>query len=49
MINYRASYVQETAAMIDGLLEAGIEPDEIAFFTQNDSFGDAAITAPFVR
>ncbi len=49
VINYRASYVQETAAMIDGLLEAGIEPDEIAFFTQNDSFGDAAITAPFVR
>lgn len=41
VINYRASYVQETAAMIDGLLEAGIEPDEIAFFTQNDSFGDA--------
>ena len=41
VINYRTSYVQETAAMIDGLLEAGIEPDEIAFFTQNDSFGDA--------
>lgn len=41
VINYRASYVQETAAMIDGLLAAGIEPEEIAFFTQNDSFGDA--------
>lgn len=41
VINYRASYVQETAAMVDGLLEAGIQPDEIAFFTQNDSFGDA--------
>ncbi|MDP3536592.1 ABC transporter substrate-binding protein [Halomonas sp. M1] len=41
VINFRASYLQETAAMIDGLLEAGIRPEEIAFFTQNDSFGDA--------
>ena len=41
VINYRASYVQETAAMVDGLLSAGIQPEEIAFFTQNDSFGDA--------
>ncbi|CDG54217.1 Leu/Ile/Val-binding protein-like protein 2 [Halomonas sp. A3H3] len=41
VINYRASYVQETAAMVDGLLEAGVLPEEIAFFTQNDSFGDA--------
>lgn len=41
VINYRASYVQETAAMVNGLLEAGVLPAEIAFFTQNDSFGDA--------
>lgn len=41
VINYRASYVQETAAMVEGLLEAGIAPEEIAFFTQNDGFGDA--------
>lgn len=41
IVNYRASYAEEAAAMIDGLLEAGIEPWEIAFFTQNDSFGDA--------
>ncbi|MBZ5486155.1 ABC transporter substrate-binding protein [Halomonas aquamarina] len=41
VINYRASYAEETATMISGLLEAGIEPEEIAFFTQNDSFGDA--------
>ncbi len=27
--------------MVAGLLEAGIQPEEIAFFTQNDSFGDA--------
>ncbi|MBA2778106.1 ABC transporter substrate-binding protein [Billgrantia kenyensis] len=41
VINYRASYVQETAAMIEGLLQAGIAPQEIAFFTQNDGYGDA--------
>ena len=41
IINYRASYAQETEAMIKGLLENGITPEEIAFFTQNDGYGDA--------
>jgi ABC-type branched-subunit amino acid transport system substrate-binding protein len=41
VINYRASYAEETAAMIEGLLGAGIKPEEIAFFTQNDGYGDA--------
>ncbi|MCL2913895.1 ABC transporter substrate-binding protein [Shewanella corallii] len=41
VINYRASYAQETAAMIDGLLAQGIKPEEIAFFTQKDGYGDA--------
>ena len=41
VINYRASYAEETAAMVDGLLGAGIKPEEIAFFTQNDGYGDA--------
>ena len=41
IINYRASYAEETAAMVDGLLGAGIKPEEIAFFTQNDGYGDA--------
>jgi branched-chain amino acid transport system substrate-binding protein len=40
VINYRASYAQETAAMVKGLLEAGILPYEIAIFTQDDSYGD---------
>ena len=40
VINYRASYTQETAVMVRGLLESGISPHEIAIFTQNDSFGD---------
>ncbi len=41
IINYRASYAQETAAMVKGLLDNGIKPEEIAFFTQNDGYGDA--------
>jgi branched-chain amino acid transport system substrate-binding protein len=40
VINYRASYAQETAVMVRGILEAGILPHEIAIFTQNDSFGE---------
>lgn len=40
VINYRASYTQETAVMVKGILAAGILPHEIAIFTQNDSFGD---------
>ncbi|MBF0158505.1 MAG: ABC transporter substrate-binding protein [Magnetococcales bacterium] len=41
VINFRASYAEETMAMIDGLLGRGIRPEEIAFFTQNDGYGDA--------
>ncbi len=41
VINYRASYAEETAAMIKVLLARGIKPEEIAFFTQNDGYGDA--------
>lgn len=41
VMNFRASYAEETAAMVDNLLAAGIKPEEIAFFTQNDGYGDA--------
>lgn len=42
VFNYRASYAEETAAMVDALVtRAGIKPDEIAFFTQRDTYGDA--------
>ncbi len=41
VLNYRASYAQETSEMIRGLLSTGIKPEEIAFFTQNDGYGDA--------
>ena len=42
VINFRAGYAEETAAMIDALIGiAGLKPEEIAFFTQRDSYGDA--------
>lgn len=41
VINYRASYLQETAAMVRGLLAKGILPYQIAIFSQNDAYGDA--------
>jgi ABC-type branched-subunit amino acid transport system substrate-binding protein len=41
-INYRASYAEETGAMIDGLIDgAGLKVEDIAFFTQRDGYGDA--------
>lgn len=39
IINFRPGYGEEIEAMIDGLLANGIEPGEIAFFTQDDSYG----------
>jgi len=41
VINYRASYADETENIIHGLMKMVIRPFEIAFFTQNDSYGDA--------
>ncbi len=42
MINYRASYAEETSAMVDALVDQGkLSPTEIAFFTQRDAYGDA--------
>ncbi|MDF1613533.1 ABC transporter substrate-binding protein [Desulfurivibrio dismutans] len=42
VINYRASYGEEIAAMVRALVEkAGLAPAEIAFFTQRDGYGDA--------
>src|SRR5690606_25675653 len=40
IINFRASYGDETRAMVDGLLANGIKPQEIAFFTQDDAYGE---------
>jgi len=41
ILNYRASYAQETENMINGLFSIGIKLEEIAIFTQNDGYGDA--------
>lgn len=42
VINLRASYAQETAAMVQGLVnELGLRPEQLAFFTQNDAYGDS--------
>jgi ABC-type branched-subunit amino acid transport system substrate-binding protein len=41
VFNYRASYFEEITNMVDGLLNAGIKPEEIALFTQRDGYGDA--------
>ena len=42
VINYRASYAEETAAMVQALLAFGrLKPNEIAFFTQRDAYGDS--------
>ncbi|HYX34757.1 MAG TPA: ABC transporter substrate-binding protein [Oligoflexus sp.] len=46
VINFRASYAEETAAMVKGLVhDLGIKPEHIAFFTQNDAYGDAGYQA----
>jgi ABC-type branched-subunit amino acid transport system substrate-binding protein len=41
-VNYRASYAQETAEMVRGLVsEMHVRPEDIAFLTQNDAYGDS--------
>jgi branched-chain amino acid transport system substrate-binding protein len=42
VINYRASYAEETGAMIDALIDrGGLKCEDIAIFTQRDGYGDA--------
>ncbi len=45
IINYRASYNEEMKAMIKAIFQAGISIDEIAFFTQDDDYGDSGYLA----
>jgi ABC-type branched-subunit amino acid transport system substrate-binding protein len=43
VFNYRASYADETAAMVRYFLDVGgVSPDQIAVFAQNDAYGDDA-------
>ncbi|CAD7839965.1 MAG: ABC-type branched-chain amino acid transport systems, periplasmic component [Olavius algarvensis Gamma 3 endosymbiont] len=43
IVNYRASYVQETAAVISAALESGLTVGEICAYVQNDAYGMAGI------
>ncbi len=43
IINFRASYVQETAAVIGAAIQAGLKPAEICAYVQNDGYGMAGI------
>ncbi len=43
VVNFRASYVQETAAVIEAALRSGLAPGEICAFVQNDAYGMAGI------
>jgi branched-chain amino acid transport system substrate-binding protein len=45
IINYRPGYKQEVEMLIDGVLNADIRPEQIAFFTQQDSYGHAVYHA----
>lgn len=39
VINFRASYAEEVETILNGLFASGIKPHELAFFTQDDSYG----------
>ena len=43
IINYRASYIQETAAVISAAIKAGLKSSEICAYVQNDGYGMAGI------
>ncbi|MCK5810381.1 MAG: ABC transporter substrate-binding protein [Cocleimonas sp.] len=44
IINYRASYVQETAKVIKAALDHGIKANQVCAYVQNDAYGMAGIT-----
>ena len=43
IVNYRASYVQETAAVIRAAIDAGVNPSQICAYVQNDAYGMAGV------
>src|SRR5262249_26744722 len=45
VFNYRASYAEETAAVVNYLVKVkGLAPEQIAVFAQQDAYGDAGFT-----
>ena len=48
VMNIRASYAEEISTMVDALIEkGGLQPRDIAFFTQRDGYGDACYVGGF--
>jgi len=43
IVNFRASYVQETAAVIEAALKSGLAPENICAYVQNDAYGMAGV------
>lgn len=43
ILNFRASYVQETAKVIESALAAGVKAREICAYVQNDAYGMAGV------
>ncbi len=43
IINYRASYIQETAAVIRAAIDSGVNPAQICADVQNDAYGMAGV------
>jgi ABC-type branched-subunit amino acid transport system substrate-binding protein len=43
VVNFRASYVQETAAVIRSAVQAGVAPAAICAYVQNDAYGMAGV------
>ncbi len=43
VVNFRASYIEEAAAVIDQAMEQGVEPAEICAYVQNDAYGMAGV------
>lgn len=43
IVNYRASYVQETAKVIESAIRAGVPPSGICAYVQNDGYGMAGV------
>jgi branched-chain amino acid transport system substrate-binding protein len=41
IFNLRASGKDDCNAIVNGFLKAGVKPEEFAFFTQNDTFGNS--------
>ncbi len=43
VLNFRASYVQETAAVIESALASGLDASNVCAFVQNDAYGMAGV------